>query len=519
MTDSPHNSRVGSRLGPYHLNRLIGRGGMGEVYEAEDTVKGRIVALKLLPDSLSHDPVFRERLQREARAAGQLQEPHVVPIHDYGEIDGILYVDMRLIDGTDLRSVLVADGAMAPPRAVWIVRQVAAALDAAHAAGITHRDVKPENILITADDFAYLVDFGIANAATDRTLTEKGTAIGTYAYMAPERFSSKPVTAKADVYALACVLHQCLTGEQPFAADSISMLITAHLIEPPPKPSQVRPDIPPAFDAIVAKGMAKDAADRYDTAGEFARAAAAVVGGSDSSPMIDVPVATHPAQLATVAVGGVPVADRPTSAVEQPAQPARRSHRAVIAGGAAVAVVIAVAALVAWLVAGRVPDGAPTMSSTVTITNTMPEDSPNTVSTAPNLTPAERQLMSLVPDPDSCTPNKDWANAIAAVDCKPTASGDGHEGAIYALYSDVDRLEEDFTATIADDELTACPGSVSSPADWDYDNTPDQSEGSLACGTLNGRADLVWTKTSDLMLGAAQGNDINALYDWWVSTT
>jgi serine/threonine-protein kinase len=516
MNDSPHNSRVGSQLGPYHLNSLIGRGGMGEVYEAHDTVKGRTVALKLLPDSLSHDPVFRERLQREARAAGQLQEPHVVPIHDYGEIDGVLYVDMRLIDGTDLRSVLAKDGAMAPARAVWIVRQVAAALDAAHAAGITHRDVKPENILITADDFAYLVDFGIANAATDHTLTEKGTAIGTYAYMAPERFSSKPVTEKADVYALACVLHQCLTGQQPFAADSISMLITAHLIEAPPKPSEVRPDIPPAFDAIIAKGMAKDAADRYDSAGEFARAAAAVVGGSDSSPMIDVPIPSHPAHLATVAVGGVPVADQPTSAVDPP-QTSRRNHRALFAGGAAVAGVIAVAALVAWLVA-RVPENSSTMSSTVTITHTMPEDAPNTV-TAPNLTPAERQLMSLVPDPDSCTPNKDWANAIAAVDCKPTASGDGHEGAVYALYSDADRLEEDFNSAIADDQLTPCPGGDGSPANWDYDNTPDQSEGSLACGTLNGRADLVWTKTSDLMLGAAQGNDIKALYDWWVSTT
>ena len=518
MNDSPHNSRVGSQLGPYHLNSLIGRGGMGEVYEAEDTVKGRIVALKLLPDSLSHDPVFRERLQREARAAGQLQEPHVVPIHDYGEIDGILYVDMRLIDGSDLRSVLVADGAMAPARAVWIVRQVAAALDAAHAAGITHRDVKPENILVTADDFAYLVDFGIANAATDRTLTEKGTAIGTYAYMAPERFSSKPVTEKADIYALACVLHQCLTGEQPFAADSISMLITAHLIEPPPKPSELRPDLPPEFDAIIAKGMAKDAADRYATAGEFARAAAAVLGGVDSSPLIHVPSPTHPAHLATVANGGVAVADQATAAVEQPPRPPRRNHRALIGGGAAVAGVIAVAALVAWLVA-KVPEGASTMESTVTITHTMPEDAPNTISNAPNLTPAERQLMTLVPDPDACTPNKTWDNAIAAVDCKPTASGDGHEYATYALYSDVDRLQEDFDVTIADDELSACPGGASSPSDWDYDNTPDKAEGSLACGTLNGRADLVWTKTSDLMLGAAQGNDLKALYDWWVSTT
>ncbi|MCV7299588.1 serine/threonine protein kinase [Mycobacterium barrassiae] len=517
MNDSPHNARVGSRLGPYHLTRLIGRGGMGEVYEAEDTVKGRIVALKLLPDSLSHDPVFRERLQREARAAGQLQEPHVVPIHDYGEIDGVLYVDMRLIDGIDLRSVLARDGAMAPARAVWIIRQVAAALDAAHAAGITHRDVKPENILITADDFAYLVDFGIANAATDHTLTEKGTAIGTYAYMAPERFSSKPVTEKADIYALACVLHQCLTGAQPFAADSISMLITAHLIEPPPQPSKMRPDIPPAFDAIIAKGMAKEAADRYETAGEFARAAAAIVGGGDSGPMIQVSNPVHPAHQETVPVNAVAAPDSAPPAGREGPTP-RRDRRALIIGGAAVVLVIAVAATVAWLVA-RVPKDASATSSTLTITRTVPDEPPNPVSTAANLTPAERQLMSLVPDPTACTPNKEWDNAIAAVDCKPTESGDGHEGALYALYSDVDRLQEDFDGAIADDELTACPDSDSSPTSWDYENTPDQSEGMLACGTLNGRADLVWTKTSDLMLGAAQGNDLKALYDWWVSTT
>jgi serine/threonine kinase PknH len=394
---------------------------------------------------------------------------------------------------------------------------VAAALDAAHAAGITHRDVKPENILITADDFAYLVDFGIANAVTDHTLTEKGTAIGTYAYMAPERFSSKPVTEKADIYALACVLHQCLTGSQPFAAESISMLITAHLIEPPPRPSELRPDIPPAFDAIVAKGMAKDAADRYDTAGEFARAAAAVLGGGDSNPMIGVLNSSHPAQQATMPVSAV-APDAPTSAVGEDRKPRKRDHRTLIAVGAGALVVIAVAASVAWLVA-RPQGGAGPMSSTLTITRTVPDEPPNPVSTAADLTPAERQLMSFVPDPTACKPNKDWDNAIAAVDCKPTASGDGHEGATYALYSDADRLQEDFDGAIANDELAACPGGESSPADWDYNNSPDQAEGSLACGTLNGRADLVWTKTSDLMLGAAQGNDIKALYDWWVSTT
>ena len=165
MTNSQPGSRVGSWFGPYRLTRLLGRGGMGEVYEAEDTRKGRVVALKLISPEFSDDPMFRTRMQREAGAAGRLTEPHVVPIHDYGEINGQLYLDMRLIDGANLATVLKRTGPMSPPRAVAIVRQVASALDAAHAGGVTHRDVKPENILITGDDFAYLVDFGIARAA------------------------------------------------------------------------------------------------------------------------------------------------------------------------------------------------------------------------------------------------------------------------------------------------------------------------------------------------------------------
>jgi serine/threonine kinase PknH len=204
MSDPGRESRVGTQIGPYRLRRLLGKGGMGEVYEAEDTVKDRIVALKLLPESASHDPVFRTRLQREAHSAGRLQEPHVVPIHDYGEIDGLLYVDMRMIDGTDLRKVLKRYGPMTSARAVAIVRQIASALDAAHEGGVMHRDVKPENILITRDDFAYLVDFGIANAATDEKLTELGTAVGTYAYMAPERFTNDEVTYRADARADVC---------------------------------------------------------------------------------------------------------------------------------------------------------------------------------------------------------------------------------------------------------------------------------------------------------------------------
>ena len=270
---SEPKSREGTMFGPYRLLRLIGKGGMGEVYEAEDTVKDRIVALKLLPEGVSHDPVFRKRLQREAHSAGRLQEPHVVPIHDYGEIDGVLFVDMRMINGSDLRKVLKNYGPMTPARAVAIVRQVASALDAAHESGIMHRDVKPENILITREDFAYLVDFGIANAASDEKLTELGTAVGTYAYMAPERFTNDEVTYRADIYALACVLHECLTGSQPFAGDSVSVVITAHLMQPIPRPASNGQAFQRRSTTSSPAAWPRSRSERFATAGDLATAA------------------------------------------------------------------------------------------------------------------------------------------------------------------------------------------------------------------------------------------------------
>jgi serine/threonine protein kinase, bacterial len=274
LSDTERGSRVGSRFGPYRLLRLIGRGGMGEVYEAEDTRKRRVVALKLISAQFSSNPLFRTRMQREADAAGRLTEPHVVPIHDYGEINGQLYLDMRLIEGTDLSTILKRSGPLSPARAVAIVRQIAAALDAAHAAGVTHRDVKPENILVTGDDFAYLVDFGIARAATDPGVTQTGMTMGTYKYMAPERFTRDEVTYRSDIYSLACVLGECLTGSPPYRADSVERLIAAHLMEPTPRPSQLRPGaVPVAIDEVIAKGMAKNPEERYRSAGDLANAA------------------------------------------------------------------------------------------------------------------------------------------------------------------------------------------------------------------------------------------------------
>ena len=262
----------GTAFGRYRLVALLGRGGMGEVWRAHDTATDRTVAVKLLPPGLADDDTFVQRFRREAHAAARLNSPHVIPIHSYGEIDGRLYVDMRLIEGRDLQDVL-EDGPLEPGRAVRIIEQVAKALQAAHRVGLIHRDVKPSNILLDEDDFAYLIDFGIARATQDTRLTNTGGMIGTLHYLAPERLGSGEVDARADIYALACVLYECLTGGPPFPADSTERLIVAHLSAPPPHPSAARPDVPAQFDEVIATGMAKDPDQRYATTVELASAA------------------------------------------------------------------------------------------------------------------------------------------------------------------------------------------------------------------------------------------------------
>ena len=208
------------RSGAIGLVELFGRGGMGEVWRAHDTVTDRVVAIKVLPANLSEDEDFQKRFRREAHAAARLNTPHVVPIYDYGEIDGRLFVSMRLIEGRDLDTVL-ADGPLEPARAVRIIDQVAKALHAAHKVGLIHRDIKPSNILLDDDDFAYLIDFGIARVTDDTRMTKTGSTIGTFAYIAPERLDGRAEEdARADIYSLACVLYEALTGEPPFAGST-----------------------------------------------------------------------------------------------------------------------------------------------------------------------------------------------------------------------------------------------------------------------------------------------------------
>lgn len=287
-------SRVGETFGPYLLRSRIGVGGMGEVYEAYDTATERVVALKVLRAEYAADRSFQERFRRESRTAAQLQEPHVIPVHRFGEIDGKLYIDMRLVEGRDLKKVLAQDGPMPPSRACAIVAQVAAALDAAHTAGLIHRDVKPENVLLTKDDFAYLADFGIARHEGDNSLTLAGSAIGSCAYMAPERFTGGEVGPPADVYSLSCLLFECLTGRPPFPSGDITKLMSAHIMSPRPRPSALEPDLDPAFDNVIAWGMAQDPSRRCQSAGALARAAESAAAGRGSRTLIDTPRAVSP---------------------------------------------------------------------------------------------------------------------------------------------------------------------------------------------------------------------------------
>ncbi|MCU1617295.1 MAG: hypothetical protein JWO98_4835 [Frankiales bacterium] len=274
------------QFGPYVLEELIGAGSMGEVYRARNTEHDRWVALKLLPEALADDLDYQARFRHESLVAARLRDPHVIPIHDFGEIDGRLFIDMRLVDGEDLGSLLASSGALPARRAVDLIDQIAEALDSAHAEGLVHRDIKPSNVLVGARDFVYVIDFGIARARGPAytSLTAVGATIGTLEYMAPERFRGGDVDGRADVYSLSCVLAECLTGQRPFSGDDLPSLMYAHLTQEPASPSSLVPTVPRGLDDVVRRGMAKEPEDRFPTAGEFAAAARAVLGQATAGP-------------------------------------------------------------------------------------------------------------------------------------------------------------------------------------------------------------------------------------------
>ncbi len=270
----------GDVVGAYRIERLLGRGGMGIVYLAEDTRLGRKVALKVLTPEAAEQPTVRERFLGESRMAASLDHPNILPVYEAGEADGRPFIAMRYVPGLDLDALIGRDGPMSLETAIGIVGQVAGALDAAHEAGLIHRDVKPGNILIAAgskpgSEHAYLSDFGLTrHAEYSARMTRSGQLIGSVGYVAPEQIENGPVDRRADVYSLGCVAFECLAGSQPYPRDTDFATLFAHVQAPPPSLAEARPELPAAVDAVIAKALAKAPTDRFATAGELARALA-----------------------------------------------------------------------------------------------------------------------------------------------------------------------------------------------------------------------------------------------------
>ena len=323
---APGDFAVGSQIAGYQIEEQIGRGGMAVVYRAFDPRLGRSVALKILAPELARDAAFRERFGREMRAAAAVDHPHIVPVFDAGEANGVLFIAMRYVAGQDLRTLLDRERMLPPARVAHIVGQVASALDEAHARGLVHRDVKPGNMLIGTvagsgqPDHVYLSDFGLSKQSRSSThLTATGQFLGTLDYMAPEQVEGRPIDGRADLYALACSAFEMLAGTPPFKRDEGVAVLWAQLSAPIPSLQAIRPELPPAVDQVMDTALAKSPGDRYQTCTAFAAAlrAGCGLGARDAGPG-HLPAAALPAWQATEQAH---VHDQPTAVPTAPTEP------------------------------------------------------------------------------------------------------------------------------------------------------------------------------------------------------
>jgi serine/threonine protein kinase len=302
---------AGSRVAGYLLEEQVGAGGMAVVFRARDERLSRLVALKILGPALAADEDFRRRFIRESQAAATVDDPHIIPVHQAGEAGGVLFIAMRYVPGGDVRTLLRRAGPLSPSRAAGIISAMASALDAAHAAGLVHRDVKPANMLLDVrpgwPDHVYLSDFGLSKGALSLGLTRSGHFLGTPGYSAPEQIQGRPVDGRADQYALACTAFELLCGAAVFPRDEILAVMYAHLSEPPPRLTVRRPGVPAAADAVFAQALAKEPADRYASCREFADALRGAFGLSSYQPAHEVtPEPDYP--LTEITYGNGPAA-------------------------------------------------------------------------------------------------------------------------------------------------------------------------------------------------------------------
>ncbi len=401
---------IGSVFAGYRIESLAGKGGMGRVYRATQLMLNRPAALKLIVPELAGDADFRARFERESRLSASIDHPNVIPVYEAGESDGRLFIAMRWVEGTDLRSLIANEERLEPARIVPIVEQLGEALDAAHAGGLVHRDVKPANVMLTdtrGREHAFLTDFGLTKRTSSTTaLTQAGHFVGTPDYMPPEQIMGEPADARADVYALGCLLFHALTGRPPYDRDSEVAKMYAHLHDPPPSAVETVPGTPVALDAVITRALAKDAGLRYPSAGDLGRAARAALTGADPSqpegslgigpaaPTVPGRVPEPPARPPGPAVTPQPATPAPPppqvpAAPPDAGPPGRRRSRALpaaLAGVLLLAVaggILAVAGVfsgddgsepappkaVATIAAGRGPDGLAVNGNTVWVAN------------------------------------------------------------------------------------------------------------------------------------------------------
>src|SRR5690348_8005874 len=340
---------VGDEFAGYRMRSVLGRGGMSVVYQAENLRLSNVIALKVLAPELAANDVFRARFLEESRIAASLNHPNVIPIYDMGSSDGLLYIAMRYVSGTDLRQIIKKRGRLQPETALFLLGQVARALDAAHRQGLVHRDVKPGNMLIErgsddADpDHVYLADFGITKHAMSRTgLTSTGQFLGTIDYVAPEQIRGTSVLGLADQYSLGCVLYECLTGRVPFEKDLDAAIIWAHVEETPAMPTTLRPELPPQIDEVFGRVLAKRPDERYGSCREFVQAAQLALGvfapGIEPATAYGVPPAdpaTRPRGITPVSRPSVPPDQFSWSGrISQPSAPAPVAPDPVAPGSA-----------------------------------------------------------------------------------------------------------------------------------------------------------------------------------------
>ena len=366
----------GGEFGDYTIDSLLGRGGMSIVFLAEDRRLGRRVAIKVLAEELAEDESFRTRFIRESQLAAGLEHPNIVPVYEAGELDGRLFIAMRYVRGTDLRTLISREGPLDPDRALSLLRPIATALDTAHRRGLVHRDVKPANILVAIDEgeeHPYLSDFGLTKHTSSKSgLTKTGQFMGTVDFVAPEQIRGEEVDGRTDEYSLACVLYQCLTGDVPFDKPADVATMFGHLQDPPPKVSVKRPNLPLEIDDIVVRGMSKERDDRFPTCTAMMEELTRAIGVSSlprDQPSFDPAVVAMPPQPGTGPLlppapevpSVTPTTAAPTTPAPSPSpspEPERRpaggpSRRVLLIGGSAAAVVAAVAIVVLSLGGGE----------------------------------------------------------------------------------------------------------------------------------------------------------------------